>query len=140
VTVLIDPPRWPAHGRLYSHLVSDTSFAELHAFAAAQGLPERAFDRDHYDVPADRYPSLVAAGALPVESRELLARLIGAGLRRRKRSAGRPADAAENARPNGPPAGAPVTAHHHAADPASATRHASNPTVSDHQAADDRAR
>jgi hypothetical protein len=84
VTVLIDPPRWPAHGRVFSHLVSDASFAELHAFAAAQGLPERAFDRDHYDVPSERYRTLVAAGAVPVESRELLARLLAAGLRRRK--------------------------------------------------------
>jgi hypothetical protein len=84
VTVLIDPPRWPAHGRIFSHLVSDVSFAELHAFAAGQGLPERAFDRDHYDVPSERYAGLVAAGALPVESRELLARLVDAGLRRRK--------------------------------------------------------
>jgi hypothetical protein len=84
VTVLIDPPRWPAHGRVFSHLVSDVSFAELHAFAAAQSLPERAFDRDHYDVPAERYSGLVAAGALPVESRELLARLLAAGLRRRR--------------------------------------------------------
>lgn len=84
MTVLIDPPRWPAHGRVFSHLVSDASFAELHAFAAAQGLPERAFDRDHYDVPSERYRTLVAAGAVPVESRELLARLLAAGLRRRK--------------------------------------------------------
>jgi len=84
VTVLIDPPRWPAHGRVFSHLVSDASFAELHAFATAQGLPDRAFDRDHYDVPEERYAGLVHAGAVPVESRELLARLVGAGLRRRK--------------------------------------------------------
>jgi len=84
VTVLIDPPRWPAHGRVFSHLVSDVSFAELHAFAVSQGLPERAFDRDHYDVPSERYAGLVTAGAVPVESRELLARLLAAGLRRRK--------------------------------------------------------
>lgn len=84
MTVLIDPPRWPAHGRVFSHLVSDTSLTELHGFAAAQGLPERAFDRDHYDVPGERYQQLVAAGAVPVESRELLARLLAAGLRRRK--------------------------------------------------------
>jgi hypothetical protein len=84
MTLLIDPPRWPAHGRLFSHLVSDASLAELHDFAAGQGLPVRAFDRDHYDVPDEKYQGLVDAGAVPVESRELLARLIGAGLRRRK--------------------------------------------------------
>ncbi len=84
MTVLIDPPRWPAHGRLFSHLVSDASLTELHDFAAGQGLPARAFDRDHYDVPGEKYQGLVDAGAVPVEARELLARLIGAGLRRRK--------------------------------------------------------
>ncbi len=84
MTVLIDPPRWPAHGRLWSHLVSDASLAELHEFALGQDVPERAFDRDHYDVPAERYATLVAAGAAPVESRELLQRLIAAGLRSRK--------------------------------------------------------
>lgn len=84
MSVLIDPPRWPAHGRLFSHLVSDVSFDELHTFATTQGLPERAFDHDHYDVPGERYDALIAAGAQPVESRELLARLLAAGLRRRK--------------------------------------------------------
>ena len=34
VTVYIDPPTWPGHGRLWSHLISDTSYAELHEFAA----------------------------------------------------------------------------------------------------------
>ncbi|MDQ2846896.1 MAG: DUF4031 domain-containing protein [Actinomycetota bacterium] len=84
MSVLIDPPRWPAHGRIWSHLVSDASLDELHAFAGAAGIGERGFDRDHYDVPADRYAALVDAGAEPVESRELLARLTAAGLRRRK--------------------------------------------------------
>ena len=85
MTVLIDPPRWPAHGRLWSHLVSDVSYAELHAFAAANGVPDRGFDHDHYDVPQERYRPLVAAGAVPVEARELLRRLTAAGLRRPKR-------------------------------------------------------
>lgn len=85
MAVLIDPPRWPAHGRLWAHLVSDTSYAELHAFAAAAGIPERGFDHDHYDVPQEKYDDLVAAGALPVDSRELLRRIVAAGLRRPKR-------------------------------------------------------
>lgn len=83
--MLIDPPRWPAHGRLWSHLVSDVSYDELHEFAAAAGIPGRGFDHDHYDVPEERYEALVAAGAEPVEARELLDRLLTAGLRRRKR-------------------------------------------------------
>ncbi|MGI8417310.1 MAG: DUF4031 domain-containing protein [Nakamurella sp.] len=85
MSVLIDPPRWPAHGKVWSHLVSDASLDELRAFAGKAGIGETGFDRDHYDVPADRYAALVAAGAEPVESRELLARLTAAGLRRRKR-------------------------------------------------------
>ncbi|WP_420122921.1 DUF4031 domain-containing protein [Nakamurella sp.] len=85
MAVLIDPPRWPAHGRLWSHLVSDVSHAELHAFAAANGIPERGFDHDHYDVPQERYALLVAAGAEPVPARELVRRLTAAGLRRPKR-------------------------------------------------------
>lgn len=83
--ILIDPPNAPGHGRLWSHLVSDTSYDELHAFARALGIPDRGFDRDHYDVPAERYDDVVGAGATPVSSRELVRRLTAAGLRRRKR-------------------------------------------------------
>lgn len=81
VTVLIDRPSWPAHGRLWGHLVSDASLAELHAFAARLGLPPRSFDLDHYDVPEERYDELVAAGAHPVGYRELVVRLRDSGLR-----------------------------------------------------------
>jgi hypothetical protein len=84
VSLLIDPPTWPAHGRIWSHLVSDESFDELHVFAREVGLPERGFHRDHYDVPADFYEHVVAAGAITVSSRELVARLNAAGLRRRR--------------------------------------------------------
>jgi muramoyltetrapeptide carboxypeptidase len=86
VTLLIDPPNSPGHGRLWSHLASDTSYAELHRFAQSLGIPQRGFDRDHYDIPAERYESVIAAGAVPVSSRELISRLLGAGLRRRKAS------------------------------------------------------
>lgn len=85
MTVYIDPPDWPGAGRLWSHLVSDVSFDELHTFAAVIGCPRRAFDRDHYDVPSARYESAVAAGAVEVGSKELLRRLTEAGLRRPKR-------------------------------------------------------
>ncbi|GAA1979681.1 DUF4031 domain-containing protein [Catenulispora subtropica] len=84
--ILIDPPTWPGHGRLWSHLVSDVSFAELHAFADRIGLPPRGFERDHYDIPSHLYETAVGAGATPVGSRELLLRLTAAGLRRPKRS------------------------------------------------------
>ena len=81
MAILIDPPRWPAHGTHFSHLVSDSSLAELHAFAAVAGIPPRAFDHDHYDVPQRRYDDLVTQGAVAVDPQELLRRLRGSGLR-----------------------------------------------------------
>ncbi|GAB2505189.1 hypothetical protein GCM10027063_50550 [Promicromonospora xylanilytica] len=81
MTLLIDPPAWPAHGTLFSHLVSDGSLQELRLFARAQGVPDRAFDLDHYDVPAERYAALVAAGAVPAEGGDLARRLATSGLR-----------------------------------------------------------
>ncbi len=82
--ILIDPPNAAGRGRLWSHVASDTSYDELHAFARRLGIPDRGFDRDHYDVPEEWYDQVVAAGAVPVTSRELVARLVAAGLRRRK--------------------------------------------------------
>lgn len=81
MTVLIDQPSWPAHGTFFSHLVSDSSLDELHAFAAENAIPPRAFDRDHYDVPERRYADLLAAGAIEVTGRELVIRLRESGLR-----------------------------------------------------------
>ena len=92
MTVLIDTPVWPWRGRRWSHLVSDVGYDELHAFAQdALDIPRRAFQGDHYDVPEDLYAIAVAAGAQPVGARELLSRLLAAGLRLRKpRPAPRP--------------------------------------------------
>jgi len=85
VAVLIDTPVWHWQGRLWSHLVSDVSYVELHAFVAQQlGIPRRAFQGDHYDIPEDLYDVAVAAGAQPVGARELLSRLQAAGLRLKK--------------------------------------------------------
>ncbi|MFI0212859.1 DUF4031 domain-containing protein [Streptomyces lydicus] len=84
MAIYIDRPIWPGHGRMWSHLVSDASFDELHAFAARIGVPRRAFERDHYDLPAERYADAVRAGAVEVGSKELLRRLTEAGLRRPK--------------------------------------------------------
>lgn len=81
MAILIDTPMWPNHGTLWSHLVSDVSLDELHAFADSQDVPARAFDLDHYDVPARRHDDLVAAGARPVTNRELVTRLRESGLR-----------------------------------------------------------
>ncbi|MFS0867571.1 DUF4031 domain-containing protein [Microbacterium sp. 179-B 1A2 NHS] len=81
MAILVDPAMWPAHGRLWAHMVSDSDLRELHAFAAAHGIPSRAFDRDHYDVPEDALPRLTAAGAVAVSAHELTRRLIASGLR-----------------------------------------------------------
>jgi hypothetical protein len=82
--ILVDEPRWPGRGRLWSHLVSDVSYAELHAFAEMLGVPRRAFDRDHYDIPDFRFRSALWLGATLVSSRDVAARLRTSGLRRPK--------------------------------------------------------
>ena len=75
MTDLVDEPLWPAHGRLWAHLVSDDNLQELHAFASAHDVPARAFDLDHYDVPEELIPRLHVGG------KELVRRLIASGLR-----------------------------------------------------------
>jgi len=81
MAVLIDDPRWWWRGRRWCHLVSDDSLDELHDFANGLGIPRRAFQGDHYDIPEERRAEAVAAGAREVESRELVRRLRAAGLR-----------------------------------------------------------
>lgn len=83
--ILIDTPMWAAHGTVFAHLVSDSSVQELHEFAARVGLPQGAFDGDHYDVPHRRYAACVAAGATAVSGVELVRRVNASGLRLRKR-------------------------------------------------------
>jgi len=81
MALLIDEPRWWFKERLWSHLVSDRSLDELHAFAEQVGIPRRGFHGDHYDVPEEFYDEVVARGAEPTPTRELLRRLRAAGLR-----------------------------------------------------------
>jgi hypothetical protein len=81
MAVLVDEPLWWSRGRRWCHLVSDVSLEELHEFASRAGIPARGFHGDHYDIPEEHRAELVAAGAVPVPSRELLRRLRGAGLR-----------------------------------------------------------
>lgn len=85
MAILIDPPRAEAHGRRWSHVVSDTSLEELHDFARSIGIPDRGFEGDHYDVPEERYAAVVAAGARPTSARDLLRALQASGLRMQKR-------------------------------------------------------
>lgn len=81
MAILVDTPRWPAHGRLWAHLVSDDNLDELHEFAARHNIPRRGFDHDHYDVPEELISTLIASGATLVDSHELTRRLIASGLR-----------------------------------------------------------
>ena len=40
MTVFADTPRWPRHGTVWGHLVSDRSLEELHEAAARAGLAD----------------------------------------------------------------------------------------------------
>jgi len=91
MAVLVDPLReYPDTGlpfRHWCHLVSDSGFEELHAFAAQLGIPRRFFQDDHYDLPGHLRASALALGATPVSTRELLARMAGPrGERARRRA------------------------------------------------------
>lgn len=88
--MLVDPAVWPWEGRRWAHLVSDESYEELHAFAERLGIPQRAFQGDHYDIPTDYRERAIALGATPVSSRELVRRLVASGLRVRRARAAAP--------------------------------------------------
>ncbi len=83
--ILVDEARWQWRGRYWAHLVSDETYDELHTFAARLGLPRRAFQGDHYDVPAEYRLRAIELGAESVSSRQLVRRLRAAGLRRAPR-------------------------------------------------------
>lgn len=84
MTILVDAANWQWRGRMWAHLVSDVSFDELHEFAAKLGIPRRAFQGDHYDIPEDLRAYAVTVGAESIGSKELVARISRAGLRLRK--------------------------------------------------------
>lgn len=87
MAVLVDEAVWPWRGRRWAHLVSDSSYEELHAFAGRLGIPAAAFQGDHYDVPTELRDAAVRLGAEAVPGRELVVRLRAAGLRLRPRRA-----------------------------------------------------
>lgn len=90
MAIWIDSPAWPAHGRLWAHVISDTSLEELHEFAERAGIPARSFEGDHYDIPGERHTDVVVAGATVTTGRDLARRLRDSGLRFRKRKGERP--------------------------------------------------
>ena len=86
----MDPAVWPWRGDRWSHLVSDVSYDELHAFAERLGVPRRAFQGDHYDLPPRVRERAVALGTEEVSTKELLLRMAGPrGDRARRRRSGR---------------------------------------------------
>ena len=82
MTVLVDDARWEWRGSLWAHLVSDESYDELHELARSIGKRRLGFQGDHYDVDSVDRERAIAAGALAVDSRELVRRLTTSGLRR----------------------------------------------------------
>jgi hypothetical protein len=69
VAVYVDDAVTLWRGHRWAHLMADT-LEELHAFAAALGMPRRAFqDRTsgaHYDVTAELRLRAIALGAVPI--------------------------------------------------------------------------
>jgi hypothetical protein len=90
--VLVDPIHHYPHVRLavsdWCHMAVDGEFEELHAFAAALGIPRSRFQGDHYDLPPWLRARAVALGAQEVSTGELLMRMAGPrGDRARRRAA-----------------------------------------------------
>ena len=105
MAILVDDPLWWRHDRHWCHMVSDESIEELHLFAAALGVPERGFHRDHYDIPHSLRQTALEMGAVAVSSRELVRRLRASGLRAvpRVRGAHEDARGPESAAPRNHP-------------------------------------
>src|SRR3954465_3120830 len=94
MAVLVDELREYPHVRWtvkhWCHMVSDESFEELHAFAAALGIPRERAPRAPYARPPARRGRALAHGAQPVAIGELAQRMVGPrGDRNRERHARR---------------------------------------------------
>ncbi|GJM36778.1 MAG: hypothetical protein DHS20C19_01450 [Acidimicrobiales bacterium] len=83
MAILVDEARWQWRGTRWAHLVSDASYDELHEFARGLGKRRLGFQGDHYDVDVIDRDRAVDLGALAVDSRTLVRRIRGAGLRNR---------------------------------------------------------
>ncbi len=78
MTVYVDDAVVLWRGRRWAHLMADT-LEELHAFAAALGLPRRAFQNRtsgaHYDVPTELREQAIALGAVALSRHDERERL-----------------------------------------------------------------
>jgi hypothetical protein len=81
--ILVDRAVWRWRGRRWAHLVSDETYDELHHFAQAIGKRRLSFQGDHYDVDEATRALALEAGAVEIDSRDLVRRIRAAGLRRR---------------------------------------------------------
>lgn len=82
MTVYVDDAVTLWRDRRWAHLMADT-LDELHAMAAALGMPRRAFQDKtsgaHYDVDSDLRERAIALGAVPISrhaDRALVRRVI----------------------------------------------------------------
>ncbi|WP_036170480.1 DUF4031 domain-containing protein [Noviluteimonas dokdonensis] len=82
MSVYVDDAVTLWRGRRWAHLMADT-LDELHAMAAAIGMPRRAFQDKtsgaHYDVDADLREAALRLGAIPISrhaDRALVRRVI----------------------------------------------------------------
>ena len=84
--ILVDKPNWAWRGKLWGHMVSDSSLRELHQFAQNIGKRRIGFQGDHYDINIEEFQHALSMGARVVNSRELVVRLREAGLRQRRKT------------------------------------------------------
>lgn len=77
MTVYVDPAVWkkPKGKKFYAHLVADT-LEELHAFSETVGIKQHFFHSSakwkHYDITSEQRDLAIAAGAIPITSKELV--------------------------------------------------------------------
>jgi hypothetical protein len=72
MTVYVDTMQAPFKGMLMCHMIADSE-QELHAMAAAIGMPRKSYQRDHYDISMEMKQLAIQRGAREIGMRELAA-------------------------------------------------------------------
>jgi hypothetical protein len=72
MTVYVDTMQAPFKGMLMCHMIADSE-QELHAMAAAIGMPRKSYQRDHYDISMEMKQLAIQKGARLIGMRELAA-------------------------------------------------------------------